>query len=320
MRKTLILAAALIGSAALAQANSLATDTTVQRHVDQSIQAAEAMAASSDTAWKIGGNFGLQFNQASYSNWQAGGVNSIAANTLLSLFANYDNGGKWTWNNSLNLAYGLAYQDTVFNKTDDRIELESRMDYRLSEKWNVSAFLNFRSQFMPGFDAPGLTEDSLKISDFLAPGYVLTGVGATYKPNKNLSVYISPLTSKMTIVRVQHLADMGAFGVEKGETFRAELGGYLNLAYNRSLWENVDLQFRMDLFSNYLEDPTLIDVNSELIMFFKVNKFLTANLAVAYLYDHDVKFDVEGKLGVPRSQWRQILSLGLTYQFGDKRS
>ncbi len=48
-----------------------------------------------DTAWKMGGNFGLQFTQSSYQYWQAGGVNSIAGNGLVNLFANYDNGGDW---------------------------------------------------------------------------------------------------------------------------------------------------------------------------------------------------------------------------------
>ena len=85
--------------------------------------------------WKVGGNFGLQFTQAAYQNWQAGGINSFAGNSLLSWFANYEDNGNWTWINQLDFAYGLNYQDSAFNKTDDRIELLSRVDRKITEKW-----------------------------------------------------------------------------------------------------------------------------------------------------------------------------------------
>jgi len=317
--KKLLLLSGLIWAGWLsAQSENVAKDTTVQRLVEEA--KARTGAPPVDTAWKVGGNLGLQFSQAAYQNWQAGGVNSLAGNSLVNLFANYDAGGSWNWNNSAILAYGLNFQDTIFNKTDDRIELESRLDYHLSKKLNLSAMLNFRSQFMPGFANPGETADSVKISDFLAPGYVLSGLGLTWKPNAQFTAYLSPVTAKTTIVRVQRLADAGAFGVDSGKTVRLEIGGYLNLAYNRQFTDDIKMQFRMDLFSNYAEDPSLIDVNSELLVFFSVNRFITANVALAYLYDHDVKFDLDNNAntpGVPRSQWRQILSLGFTYNFGD---
>lgn len=269
-----------------------------------------------DTAWKIGGNLGIQFNQAAYENWQAGGVNSLAGNGLLSIFANYDKGGKFTWVNTLNLGYGLNFQDTIFNKTDDRIELESRIDYSLSKHWGLSALYNFRSQFSAGFANPGETADSVKISDFMAPGYMLLGLGATYKPSKKISVFLSPATAKLTFVMDERLSNAGAYGVDSGETMRAELGGYLNFTYKQTLMKNVDLQARLDLFSNYLEDPTLIDVNSEVLLFLKVNQYITANIALNLIYDHDVKFDVDGKMGVPRTQLRQLLGVGFAYSFG----
>ncbi len=268
--------------------------------------------------WKTGGNFGLQFTQASYTNWQAGGVNSVAGNSLVNLFANYDPSEKWSWNNSLTLAYGLNYQDTIFNKTEDRIELESRLDYNKSKHWNYSALINFRSQFAPGFENPGESGDDIKISDFLAPGYLLTGIGATYK-NKNLTAYLSPATSKTTFVMVDRLAQAGAFGVQDSNNIRFELGGYVNLTYKKKLWDNVDLQARLDLFSNYLEDPTLVDVNSELLVFFKVNEYIKANITLAYIYDHDVKFDLDDNAAtaaVPRGQFKQVLSIGFSYDFG----
>lgn len=277
--------------------------------------------AAESSKWKRGGNFGLQFTQASYSNWQAGGVNSIAANTLFSGFANYQANEKWSWSNTMLLAYGLNFQDTIFNKTDDRIELESRVDFKYGKTWSASGFMNFRSQFMPGYANPGETGDDLRISDFMAPGYLLGALGFTHKPSERFTVFLSPATMKATFVMVDRLAQARAFGVEAGSNSRYELGGYLNLRYKDNLFEGVDLEARLDAFSNYLEDPTLVDINSEVIFFFTVNEYIKANLSLAYVYDHDVKFDLDNDPntpGVARSQFRQILSIGFTYQFGDK--
>ncbi len=277
--------------------------------------------APADTSWKIGGNFGLQFNQAAYSNWQAGGVNSVAGNALLSLFANYQK-GKWSWQNSLTLAYGLNFQDTVFNKTDDRIELESRVDWDFSKRWSASALLNFRTQFANGYDVPGERGDSVRISAFLAPAYTLLGLGATYKPNKKFSAFLSPLTSKITIVNDQRLSDNGAFGVDSGSTVRYEIGGYVNMAYKTPIMENIDLQAKLDLYSNYLDGQyKFIDVNSELIIFMEVNKYITANLSLNLIYDNDVLFDDDndGISDGPRTQFREVLGVGFVYRFGDKK-
>lgn len=314
--KNVSLAVLLLCSATAAAQSNVAQDEAVKKFRDQSGRVLDEK--ERDTAWTVGGNYSLQFNQAAYENWQAGGINSISGNTLLSLYANYDNGGKYTWANSLILGYGVALQDTLFSKTDDRIELESRVDRKLSKKWGLSALLNFRTQFAPGYKNPGVNE--VMISDFMAPGYLVTGLGFTYKPNKKLQVFLSPATAKQTFVLNQRLANAGAFGVDSGSNYRLELGGYLNLNYKQKLMDNIEVQGRLNLYSNYLEDPTLIDINSELIFFFKVNKYITANLSLNAIYDHDVKFDVDedGEVDGPRTQFREILAIGLSYNFGDE--
>ncbi len=319
MKKNLILAFLLAAGGLFAQADDSAGGS--QPQLSQPV----------DTAWKIGGNVGLQFTQAAYQNWQAGGVNSFAGNALFSLFANYDNGGKWTWVNRLDLAYGLNFQDTVFNKTDDRIELESRVDRSLGKNWNASALLNFRTQFTNGYNAPGQRGDSIRISSFMSPGYLVTALGFTYKPNKKFSLFLSPVTSKMTFVQDQRLANEGAFGVEAADTvngvfvpgsnFRQEIGGFLNLAYITPLAENIDMQYRLALFSNYLDGQyKFIDVNTEFLLFMKVNDYISANISLNLIYDHDIIFDTndDGTPDGPRTQLKEVLGVGFVYNFGYK--
>lgn len=275
--------------------------------------------AQTDTSyWKKGGNFSLQFSQAAYSNWQAGGTNSITSNGLVSLFANYEK-DKWAWKNSLNMAYGLSFQDSVFNKTDDRFELESRVDRKFREHWNYSALLNFRTQFTNGYDTPGLTEDSLKVSGLFAPAYTLLGLGVTYKPNEKFNAFISPLTAKITIVNDDRLSSIGAFGVDTGSTSRFEAGGYANISYNTPLAQNIDLKSKIDLFANYLDgNYKFVDVNAEVIVFMKVNKYITANVSLNMIYDHDVRFDTnnDGVVDGPRTQFKEVIGVGFVYNFG----
>jgi hypothetical protein len=319
MRISYILIFSLFTTLIFAQ-NDLVKEKDVQDFQKESISKAGTVASDS-AKWDLGGNFGIQFTQASYTNWQAGGVNSLAGNTIFNGFANYQGNEKWIWSNALTLAYGVNIQDTIFNKTDDRIELESRLDYLSSKTWSYSALANFRTQFQAGFEKPGQTDDNIKISDFMSPGYLLMGIGATHKPNKKFVLFLSPVTAKATFVMDERLSEAGAFGVDAGSTSRFEVGGYLNLTYKSKVATGVDLQARVDMFSNYIEDPTLVDVNSEVILFFTVNKYIKANISLAYIYDHDVKFDLDedpATVGVPRSQFKQILSIGFSYDFGVK--
>lgn len=282
---------------------------------------------SSDTAWKFGGNFGIQLTQAAYSNWQAGGANSVSANGLFNVFANYDKGGDWRWSNSLIAAYGLNFQDGVTIKTDDRLEIESRLDRKLGKNWNASGLLNFRTQFTDGFANP---EDTVKISTFLAPAYTLLGLGFTYTPNKKFSAFLSPVTGKLTIVNDQDLANAGAFGVDAydsltntlGQKTRWELGAYASVKYKTPLAENIELQLNADFFMNYLQDDfyQLIDVNAGMVLFMKVNKYITANLTLNMIYDDDIIFEAETANDVagPRTQFKQVLGVGFSYNFGEK--
>lgn len=283
---------------------------------------ANSLAKDSVTgSWNAGGNFGLQINQAAYSYWQAGGVNSFSSNSLFDAYANYSD-ARWTWNNRLTLGYGVSFQDSLFTKTDDQILIESRIDRKLCSRWGLSALLNIRTQFTAGFEQPGQREDSVKISDFLAPAYAVTGLGFTYKPNQaDFSLFISPATGKFTVVNDQRLSDAGAFGVEPGEKFRAEIGGYVNLRYKRPIMENVRMEARLDLYSNYLSNPEWVDVNSQILFFLKVNEYISANISLDLRYDRNIKFDTneDGTANASRMQFREILGVGFAYSFGDEK-
>jgi hypothetical protein len=293
---------------------------------------------SSDTTegWRKGGVVVLNISQTSLSNWAAGGQNSISLNGLFSIFANYKK-NKSIWDNSLDVGYGLLRQgkNASFLKTDDKIDLLSKYGRQAYKSWYYAALLNFKTQMAPGYNYPN---DSVRISNFLAPAYLLGAIGMDYKPNKYFSVFVAPATVKITIVNEQALSNAGAFGVEpaqydtsgnilrNGEKIRKELGGYFRMIYSRNdfkgeFLKNVSFTTKLDLFSNYLNNPQNIDVSWETLIALKVNKYISVNFNTHLIYDQDIDIAVDtDDDGItdatgPRIQFKEILGVGLLYKF-----
>lgn len=296
-----------------------------QQDVDPAARTAAEKAlrtrAAADTigGWKTEGIFQVNLTQVSLTNWAAGGFSSISGIAQFNGTANWKKDRR-AWDNSLALAFGgQQQQDGPTVKTDDRVELNSKYGYELSNSWYLAALGQFRTQFTEGFNAEGT-----RISHRLSPGYVLLGAGMDYKPNDKLSVYMSPATARLVIVTDERLwggsadPDLRVYGVRNGETTEMELGGYVRFQYQTPLAENITFLTRGDLFSNYLRDPQNIDVTWETLWTFKVNNWFAATFNTILIYDHDTKLprtDAEGNTHLgPATQFKQTLGLGLTFK------
>jgi len=273
-----------------------------------------------DTLWKYSGITSLNLSQLSLSNWAAGGDNSLSGNALVKLSADFDD-GKRNWDNDLILGFGLIRTGSdPTRKSDDQIELSSKLGYKAGEKWFYSALFSFRTQFAQGYDNPG-EDDRLKISDFMSPGYVNLSLGMDYKPNKHLSLFLSPISTKFTFVLDEELSATGTYGLDPGQTVRGEFGAYVKFAYKQEILKNVGLDTKIDFFSNYFDNPQYIDVTWDLLLTFKINEFLSASLMTQLIYDYDIQFgfdstgDGEIDSYESRVQFKELFGLGLTYSF-----
>jgi hypothetical protein len=271
--------------------------------------------------WKKGAVTSLNLAQSTLTNWAAGGENSFAVNGLFSGFINFRN-KKLVWNNTLDLGYGIIQQGkgSAYKKTDDKIDFLSKVGREAFKNFYYSALLNFKTQFSPGYDYPN---DSTKISDFLAPAYLLGAIGLDYQPNSHLSMFAAPITDKIIFVNNKALADSGAFGVNRGEKTINEFGGYIRMIYTKNdfrneLLKNVSFTTKLDLFSNYLKNPQNIVVNWETLIAFKVNKYLVVNFNTQLIYDDNIKihFDKNDPNATgPRIQFKEILGVGFSHNF-----
>jgi hypothetical protein len=299
--------------------------------VQAEIDKLKAIAADSVKPWQIGGVVSINGQQVSLTNWSAGGNNSISLGGLVNVFAKYKK-GKVTWDNNLELGYGVIKQgdNKKWWKNDDKIQFSSKFGRQIKKSWYATALGDFRTQFVEGYNYPN---DSIYISKFMAPGYALAALGFDYKPNDHFSAFIAPVTGKFTFVNDDSLARYGAFGVQKEirdpnnggaitqnfKTHREEFGAYLKVQYQTKVMENITFQTVLELFSNYLNNPQNVDVNWTTLTTFKVNKFISATLATQLIYDDDIKVlrnagDRKGTIG-PDVQFKQVLGVGFTYKF-----
>jgi hypothetical protein len=277
--------------------------------------------AAPDTfsGWKKGGIVALNLSQASLTNWSAGGENSIAANGIISLFANWKKDSTQSWDNTLDIGYGTMQhgRDKAFIKTDDRVEFNSKYGRVIAGNLFYAGFFSFKTQMTTGYNYINDTTKK-KISNLLAPGYILVAIGLDYKPTENLDIFYAPLTGRLTFVLDTALSNEGDFGVDKGNSIRKEFGSYLRISYKLEVMKNVTLQTKADLFSNYLKNPTNIVVNWEALLSMKVNKFIAATIGTTLIYDDAIKYKDPVDPTIyhgPRIQFKEVLAIGFSYKF-----
>ncbi len=286
--------------------------------------------------WHKSGFIGANFSQAAFSNWAAGGVNSIAGTGLFNFIDKY-RGYKKYWDNSLDLAFGfLKSDDQGIQKSDDKIDLSSNYGKYAFGKFYYSAQLDFLTQFAKGYNYPN---DSVVVSKFMAPGYLTLGIGLNWKPNKYFSLFFSPITGKFTFVLDQVLADAGAYGVDSalhdsngnkiqdGKQIRTQFGAYLNALFEKEIFKNIQFATKLQLFNDYTDknasNRTNIDVNWETGLIMKVNGFLSAAVSTQLIYINDVPVPIYQTInGIktqtgkgPRTQFKESLAISIGYKF-----
>ena len=258
---------------------------------------------TTNMGWKKGGNFVFLFNQSAFNNeWLGGGTSNMAGNFGVNYDFNYKT-AEMIWDNKIILAYGLTkLKGQESTKSDDRIEFTSLLGKKAKGYWFYSGFLNFRTQMDSGFD----TATGTKISHFFSPAYLQAGPGMLWKKSDNLKVNIAPATSRMIFVH-DHFTEFGsAFGVEQGETTRFEFGAALNAYYKFSIMENVTMENIANLYSNYLDKPGNVDIDYQMNLVMKINKYLSTNVSFQAIYDDNA---------IAAFQIREVFGLGLNATF-----
>lgn len=278
-----------------------------------------AFTQDADTSWKSKYEFSLGVSQTTFTNWAAGGENSIAGDAMLNIFKDYAK-GKVSWNNYLGLAYGRSYMqetDPQWRKINDKINLVSKGGVYAWKNWDYAALFEFRSQFAKGYNYP----KPEYISKFFAPAYFQFSIGLNYKPVDYFSLFISPIGARLTVVNDTSLTNRpgGAYGISGDNNTLWQIGGSLNAMFKKDIFKNVNLMSKLDLFSDYRHNPGNIIVGWENNIMMKVNKYMSVNLATRLIYDDNVPYlDKAGEPHGARTQFKETFTVGFAYTMSHK--
>ena len=264
--------------------------------------------------WKNSGNALFLVNQSSFSNWTSGGQSSVSGTLKIDYNFNYSDNG-WDLDTKVISNFGLnkISGSDFLKKTDDRIEINSVLGKKFNNdiigRWSYSSFFNFQTQFAKGYrfgkDANGNPNRTEK-SRFFSPATVQLGVGMYWKKSKDLWVNVAPMTGKLILVNRRFTENLSEnqtyFGVKKGGNSRFELGASVRSYYKSEIFENVTMENRLSLYSDYLDRPQNIDFDCTFNFIMKVNQYVSTNLIFQFVYDDNE---------IKRVQVREVLGVGL---------
>jgi hypothetical protein len=274
------------------------------------------------TPWIMGGDGTVGFTQTYLENWKKGGESALSLLIVLKGFANYSRAdGKIKWENSSEIRNGWIRpggKGSELQKNDDKFEITSRFGVSAFKKWYYSAEFNYETQFFNGYKYPTSSNPD-PISAFMAPARTFFKVGLDYKPNKEFSLFLSPLTIKNVYVRDTALIDQTKFGIDADKKSFWEPGLNADLSYKRDITKDISYETKYKMFINYQHPFSKFDINWENLVVMRLTEYINMRMMVHMIYDDDVLFPVydenDVKIGEkPRLQLKQLITVGFSYK------
>lgn len=274
------------------------------------------------TPWIIGGDGTVGFTQTYSENWKKGGQSALSFLMVMKGFANYSRAdGKVKWENSGEIRNGWIQPgdaDSELQKNDDKFEITTRGGLSAFKKWYYSAELNFNTQFFNGYKYPTETNPE-PISGFMAPSRTFFKLGLDYKPNKEFSLFLSPITAKVVYVGDTLKINQTNFSIPAGQKSLWIPGLNADLKYKKEIAKNITYETKYKMFVNYKQPFKKFDIDWENLLVMQLTDYINMRMMVHMIYDDDVKFPVfdanDVKIGEePKLQLKQLITIGFSYK------
>jgi hypothetical protein len=295
--------------------SAVAQDTTIVKNFKDTLS---VNIKFDTTYWQRSFSGGINLNQASFSNWSGGGINSLALGSTIAARALYMK-GNWSWDNTGDFQLGYVKQQGVQRKSSDQILITSVVGLKASPVLDYFFSSTFSSYFAPGYQYTNLApeQNRLKISNFLSPGQLSLAWGLAYKPQTWLSVRLSPFSPRFTFlldnsVRNRYQGDTlyvrdptaTVYGVRPGRRVRTEwLALQLQATLTKNIAENININAKYLMYANY-QTLNAIDHRIDLTVTAKVTRYISTTFGLIALLDKDYSSSM---------QLQQTLAIGLLY-------
>jgi hypothetical protein len=264
-----------------------------------------AQQAPPDTAkkpvsrWKKSLVAGLTLTQVSFKDWQQGGEDALAWTITLDGKLENDQ-AKTNWTTSYKFAYGQTkLGDQGIRKTDDKIDLETVLTYKLNAYINPYVAATLKTQFAKGFDYS--TQPKTEVSKFFDPAYLTQSAGFGYQPAPQVKTRLGFALREVITSDLTRYSDNPATPqIEKSKT-EGGMESVTNVDWK--LAANLLLTAKLELFSAFNNFDEVI-VRSDNTLAAKVSKYVNVNLNVQLINEKRV---------TPRTQVKETIAIGLSY-------
>lgn len=258
--------------------------------------------------WRREATLMLQISQNYMTaNWYQGGSSSFAglgiAKGQISYISErftWENFGEWRMGGSTVSADSLH----KVNTTDDLFRIYTKANLRIVPKLFTSISAEIETRLLPTYKSNSM---ELKSAPF-SPFRFNAAFGIDYKPVKNLSISVSPVSYKMI-----HIADTARvlstdYGLEAGQRTQHNIGSSVRIEYTWKPVREVALESKFYFYTNYHDVELDLEVNCDFI----ITRFMSARLILHPRYDTSVimQGDTHAKI-----QFRELLSIGFAHKF-----
>jgi hypothetical protein len=269
--------------------------------------------------WKFSGIVGLKVTQMQLINWAAGGNSNFAGMLYANLKLNYKK-KRLAWDTNLDTDFGLIYTSDFkhypWKKSNDKINFNTTIGYEIGpdktkSMWFVAANGGFKSQYMVGYTY----EDTLrnKISNWVSPSYTDLSVGVSWKWDKLVTLYYSPLAALITSCTDSLLR--AAYGVPEHKTASASVGMAFRAGITYDAVKNLKIMTLLQLYTPYNDKAQKFgnfNIDWDVMITYQFLKVLNVSLTTNLKYYHKVLFP---ESPTRRVQFQEILGLGVAYSF-----
>lgn len=276
--------------------------------------------------WKYRTEANLAFSQTALFNWVKGGEKSLSSLLDITGYADYNNKQlKLSSNHFARLKLGfLASGDNPVRKNQDLIETNSKLNHKAFGKFDFSGIMLFKTQVAPGYNYPN---DSVPVSKFFNPATLTLGLGLDYKPNANTSINFSPISYKGTYMTDTATIDQTKYGILPDRKSKHEPGLSFMVSHIWKPYKSIGITNRLQLFTNYINNPQNIDIDWEMILVANLNWFTDLRINTHMIFDDDTKTPVLDDNDKPvlnpdgttkktaRVQFKEMIGVSLAFRF-----
>lgn len=260
------------------------------------------------TPWRKEATLMLQITQNYVtSNWYQGGSSSFAGLGIAKGQINYIT-DRFTWENTGEWRIGgsTVSADSLHkvNTTDDLFRVYSKANLKVVPKLFASFSVELETRLLPTYKSNSM---QLKSAPF-SPLRFNAAIGLDYKPVKNLSISVSPLSYKVIHVSDTARVLVTDYGLELGQKTQHNIGSSVRIEYTWKPVREVSIESKFYMYTNYRHVELDLEVNCDFI----INRFMSARLMLHPRYDTSVimEGDTHAKI-----QFRELLSIGFAHKF-----